>query len=114
MGWQLKKHAKVMRLHYAERGASGILENPRSALPRRPFMKPYESRMQVLDYCVYSGPRPDDKDMSDWFPMRKPTSIWTWNNSRWVARPRCSRKCGGCVDGKHVVWSRHGCDLRAD
>ena len=37
----------------------GILENPYGALNRREWIKELDAKKYVVDYCMYSGPRPE-------------------------------------------------------
>ena len=115
----------IIQFHVA-RGAVGILENPQQSLPKRPWMRQYAHLSRVVDYCMYSGPRPADFDgsipskqnLSDWFPMRKPTTIIIFGGpTEWQpSRARCKRLSGSCgfCDGRgaHICWSRHCGDKR--
>jgi len=110
----------IIQFHVA-RGAVGILENPQQALPKRPWMAQYAHLSSVVDYCMWSGPRPADFDgsspskqnLGDWHPARKPTSIYVFGGpTQWQpSRARCkllSGSCGFCDErGLHICWSRH-------
>ena len=82
-------------------GARVYVENPISALPRRPLMAPYRDLLKKVTYCSYSSP-------GDEFHYRKLTAIYDWSGSAWQPRPLCQRDCQGCPHGKHIVWARHG------
>ena len=60
-------------------------------------MKEFEANKHTIDYCVYSGSKPDDfvlttahkQQLHDWFPYRKRTTIYIpgrsaplWNGRR--------------------------------
>ena len=107
--------------HYVTRGGIGLLENPEQALPKRPWMRNYDHLGRVVDYCMWSSPRPADFDGSrpcqqklcDWFPARKPTALYMFGGpTKWLpSRARCRRlkgDCGFCDEnGAHISWSRH-------
>ena len=107
--------------HYVARGAVGILEHPAHALPKRPWMRKYDHLGRVVDYCMYSGPRPADFDgskpcrqkLEDWFPARKPTALYVFGGpTKWLpSRARCRRLKGDCgfrdEKGARISWSRH-------
>ena len=97
------------------------MENPQQALPKRAHMKPYEECMQIISYCKYSGPKPEDFEPSppskqalgDWFPYKKHTAIWNFSCADWTPRPRCRKDCGFCDEnGIHISWARNGQDAK--
>ena len=78
----------------------GILENPLGALDRREWMQELEARKHVVDYCMWSGPRPGDfqvttakqQQLHEWFPYRKRTTLWLFGPIQWQpSRPLCNR-----------------------
>ena len=81
--------------------AYAFVENPYSALPRRPHMSEFRDSLRVVNYCTYS----EDGDV---FPYAKKTAVYDLSQSPWIPRPLCDRKCAFCENGVHVSWARHG------
>ena len=103
----------------------GVLENPLGALDRREWMKELEARKHVVDYCMYSGPRPDDfkvttagkQELREWFPYRKRTTLWLFGPNRWSpSRPLCNRghHCEWLVDKRHICWAQHATEYKSE
>ena len=95
----------------------GVLENPLGALDRREWMKEL-GRKHVVDYCMYSGPRPGSfqvttakqQQLHEWFPYRKRTTLWLFGPIKWQpSRPLCNRgqHCEWLVDKRHICWAQH-------
>ena len=95
----------------------GVLENPLGALDRREWMKEL-GRKHVVDYCMWSGPRPDDfqvttakqQHLHEWFPYRKRTTLWLFGPIQWQpSRPLCNRveHCEWLIDKRHICWAQH-------
>ena len=87
----------------------------------RECMKEFEANKHTIDYCMYSGSKPDDfvlttahkQQLHDWFPYRQRTTIYTWSfgpTKAWSpSRPLCSRIdfCKWKTDTKHYCWAQH-------
>ena len=99
--------------------ALGILENPLGALDKRPWMKEHEASMHLADYCMWSGAKPEDFEvttagkqrLADWFPYRKRSTFWLFGpNITWLpTKPLCGRfsHCEWKVDQKHCCQAKH-------
>ena len=79
----------------------GVLENPLGAADSLECMREFEAKKYVVDYCMYSGGRPENfevttakkQQLQDWFPYRKRSSLWVWGGpTEWQpSRPLCNR-----------------------
>ena len=83
-------------------------------------MAAYAHLGRIVDYCMWSGPRPTDFDgskpsqqkLGDWHAARTPTMIYAWSPTPWLPsrgrRRRLKGDCGFCDEkGHHIAWSEH-------
>ena len=98
----------------------GVLENPLGAVDSRECMKEFEADKHIVDYCMYSGSKPDDfvlatahkQQLHDWFPYRKRSTIYTWSfgpTLEWLPRPLCNRVdyCKWKIKKKRYCRAQH-------